>query len=96
MKSLAANLFLREKIKTTEARAKELRSFAERQISRAKTDSVQSRRMLARFFTREVVKKLISQIAPRYKGRKGGYTRTIKLGARKSNGAKMAVIELVK
>jgi large subunit ribosomal protein L17 len=96
LKGLATNLILKEKIETTEAKAKELAKFVEKQISRAKIDSVYSRRLLARFFSKETVKKLITDIALRYKGRKGGYTRIIKLGPRRSNGAKMVIIELVK
>lgn len=96
LKSLARELFLKEKIKTTEAKAKELAPFAENKITRAKTNSLFSRRLLAREFSSETVKKLVDEIGPRYKERKGGYTRIIKLGPRKSNGAKMAIIELIK
>lgn len=96
LKSLAQSLILKEKIKTTEAKAKELAPFIGKQISRAKIDNIQSRRILKKFFSEEIVKKLITEIAPRYKERKGGYTRIIKLGPRKSDGAKMAIIELVK
>lgn len=96
LKGLATNLILKEKIETTEAKAKELARFVEKQISRAKIDNLYSRRLLARSFSKEIVKKLITEIAPRYKERKGGYTRIIKLGPRKSNGAKMVIIELVK
>ena len=96
LKSLASALLLKEKIKTTEAKAKEVASFVEKQITRAKAGSLSSRRLLTRDFSPEVVKKLVNEIAPRYKERKGGYTRIIKLGPRKSNGAKMAIIELIK
>jgi large subunit ribosomal protein L17 len=96
LRSLAQNLILKEKIKTTTAKAKELSSFIEKQITKAKVDSLQTRRILASFFSKEIVKKLITEIAPRYKERKGGYTRIIKTGPRKSNGAKMVIIELIK
>ena len=96
LKSLAQSLILKEKIKTTEIKAKELAPFIAKEISRAKIDNLQSRRILRKFFSKEVIKKLITEIAPRYKERKGGYTRIIKLGPRKSNGAKMAIIELIK
>ncbi|XOB40444.1 MAG: 50S ribosomal protein L17 [Candidatus Nealsonbacteria bacterium] len=96
LNSLARELFLREKIKTTEAKAKEVSGFAEKQITKAKIGNLSSRRLLARRFSPEVVKKMIDEIAPRYKDRKGGYTRIIKMGPRRSDGARMAIIELVK
>ncbi len=96
LKTLAVSLISKEKIKTTEAKAKELVSFVEKKISQAKIGSLHSRRVLMRFFPKEIVKKLIEEIGPRYKERKGGYTRIIKLGPRKSNGARMVIIELIK
>ncbi len=96
LKSLARELFLKEKIKTTETKAKELLPYIEKKITRAKIGDLSSRRILGREFSPEVVKKLINEITPRYKERKGGYARIIKLGPRKSDGAKMAIIELVK
>ncbi len=96
LKSLARELFLREKIKTTEAKAKELSAFAEKQITKAKKANLASRRLLAKNFSSTITKKIFDEIAPKYKERKGGYTRVIKLGPRKSDGAKMAIIELVK
>ena len=96
LRSLARELFLKEKIKTTEAKAKELSSFAEKQITKAKKSNLAARRLLAKNFSSEIVKKIVEEIAPMYKDRKGGYTRIIKLGPRKSDGARMAVIELVK
>ena len=89
-------LLAHEKVTTTEAKAKEVASFVEKQITRAKAGSLSSRRLLTRDFSPEIVKKLVNEIAPKYKERKGGYTRIIKLGPRKSNGAKMAIIELIK
>jgi len=96
LKSLASSLILREKIKITEAKAKETAKFLEKFITLAKKGGLHSRRILARFFSPKIVKKLIEEITPRYKERKGGYTKILKLGPRKSNGAKMAIIELVK
>lgn len=97
LKTMATSLILKEKIKTTEAKAKEVARFVEKKITIAKkSDSLHARRMLLRFFSPKIVKKLIEEIAPRYKERKGGYTRKIKLGPNKSNGAKMNIIELVK
>jgi large subunit ribosomal protein L17 len=80
MISLARALFLHGKITTTEAKAKELSSFAQKIITRSKKQDIASRRFLA---------------GPKYKDRKGGYVRIIKLAPRKSDGAKMAIIELV-
>jgi len=96
LKSLALAFILDEKIKTTEAKAKELRPFFEKYINRAKNKDLATRRFLSKFFPAKAVKKLVDEIGPRYKDRKGGYTRIIKLGPRKTDGAKMAIIELVK
>ena len=96
LKSLASALILKEKIKTTEAKAKEMRSFIEKHIERAKNSNLATKRFLARIFPPLAVKKLTGEIGPRYKERKGGYTRVIKLGPRKTDGAKMAIIELIK
>ena len=87
---------MHEKIKTTEAKAKELRSVAEKMITKAKNVNLANRRILAENLTPEMTKKIIDQIAPRYIERHGGYTRVIKLGPRNSDGAKMAIIELLK
>jgi len=96
LRSLVRELFLKEKIKLTEAKAKEISIFAEKEIQEAKTGDLHSKKLLARKFSRNIVKKLVNEIAPRYKERKGGYTRIIKLGPRKSDGAKMSIIELLK
>ena len=96
LKILASSLFLKGKIKTTLAKAKEFSQFAEKSITLAKKSDITSKRQLLRNFPYPVVKKLIDEIAPRYKERKGGYTRILKLGQRKSDGAKMAIVELVK
>lgn len=96
LRVLVNNFFLQEKIKTTEAKAKELRSIAEKMITKAKDASLANRRMLARDLTPKMTKKVIEEIAPTYKERQGGYTRIMKLGPRHSDGAHMAIIELVK
>ncbi|MEA3344369.1 MAG: 50S ribosomal protein L17 [Patescibacteria group bacterium] len=95
LKSLARSLFLHKKIKTTEAKAKEVSGVAEKFITRGKKQDLASRRILAKYFSKDLVKKIVDDIAPKYKSRPGGYTRIIKLGQRKSDGAKMAIIELV-
>ncbi|RLF36174.1 MAG: 50S ribosomal protein L17 [Thermoplasmata archaeon] len=94
-KALATSLILNEKIITTEAKAKELRSFIEKTITRAKKDTLANRRLLAKIFSKKIIKKLFEEIGPRYKDRPGGYTRIIKLNPRPSDGAKMAIIEFV-
>ena len=95
--SLALNLIVREKIKTTEPKAKELRPFIEKLLTLAKTNTLAVRRLvIAKLSNRNrESKKLFEVIAPRYAERKGGYTRILKLGARKSDGARMAIIEFV-
>jgi len=95
LKSLTTSLFLHGKIKTTETKAKELRSVAEKFITRAKDNKLSNRRILAKTLSPVVLKKLFDEVAPQYGSRNGGYTRIIRLGERKSDGAKMAVIELV-
>ena len=97
LKSLVRALILKDKIKTTEVKAKEVQPIIEKLITRAKNkNNLHSRRLLARSFSPEIVKKLIDKLGPKYKERKGGYTRIIKLGLRKGDGAKMAIIELLK
>ncbi len=93
---MANNLFLHERIETTEAKAKELRSIAEKFITNAKAGKLSDRRLLARVLEPKAVKKLVSEISPKYMDRNGGYTRIIKLGPRSSDGARMVIIELVK
>ena len=95
MKSLASSFFMLGKIKTTEAKAKELRPYVEKFITRAKTQDLSSTRIISSYFADKVVKKVFEH-GKSYANRAGGYTRITKLGARKSDGARMAVIELVK
>ena len=96
LKSLASALILNEKIKTTEMKSKEVSKFVEKKITKAKKGTITARRLLSQSFSPKIVKKLIDEIGPRYKERKGGYTRIIKLGPRRSDGARMAIIEFVK
>jgi large subunit ribosomal protein L17 len=86
----------RERIVTTLPKAKELRPIAERVITRGKTDSVPARRWVRQWVPdRGLVTKVFDTIAPRFEDRAGGYTRIVKLGPRKGDGAEMAVLELV-
>ena len=96
LRVLLNNFLLHEKIKTTEAKAKELRSLVEKMITRAKKVNLANRRIIARDLTPQMTKKIIDEIAPLYKERQGGYTRITKLGPRNSDSAKMVIIELVK
>ena len=94
--NMANALFKHEQIKTTLPKAKDLRSYAERLITQAKKGTLHTRRLLAaRLRDDAVVKKLIEVLAPRYKDRKGGYTRVVKAGFRYGDAAPMAMIELV-
>ena len=94
--NMANSLFDHEIIKTTLPKAKELRRIAEPLITLAKTDSVANRRSaFSKMRDKEMVGKLFSELAPRYKDRPGGYTRILKCGFRSGDAAPMAYIELV-
>ena len=96
MRSLSEELIKREKITTTLAKAKELRPVVEKMVTRARVGTVASRRILrSRLATQTAVKKLVDDIAPRYKERSGGYTRITKIGRRAGDASPMAVIEFV-
>lgn len=97
MKSLVLNLVIKGKIKTTEAKAKELRPYMEKMITLAKKNTLAGKRITASrlYNNKKAVKKLFDDIAPKYSDRSGGYTRIIKLGVRKSDSAKLAQIEFV-
>lgn len=95
-RSMLTSLFQYERIETTEAKAKELRGFAEKMITLAKRGDLHARRQVLAFvMDEEVVRKLFDTIAPKYAERPGGYTRVIKLGVRKGDAAPTAIIELV-
>jgi len=96
LRNLAESLFEHERIRTTEAKAKALRPYAERLITKAKKGTVHHRRqVLSDIENRAVVHKLFADIGPRFSERNGGYTRIVKLGQRSGDGAPMALIELV-
>jgi large subunit ribosomal protein L17 len=94
--NLAKSLFEHDKITTTEAKARALRPYAERLITKAKKGDLHNRRqVLAVLRDKDIVFRLFDEIAPNYANRPGGYTRIIKAGNRKGDNAPMAVIELV-
>ncbi|PIV10416.1 MAG: 50S ribosomal protein L17 [Candidatus Portnoybacteria bacterium CG03_land_8_20_14_0_80_41_10] len=124
LKNLAAHLILKERITTTEEKAKEIRPFVEKLITKGKSamtsreqsasgqdgsppkadasperaskgNGLAAVRYLTKYLPVKARQKLISQISPRYQKRNGGYARIIKLGPRRTDGAKMAIIELV-
>lgn len=96
MTSLAQALFMEDRIVTTVAKAKALRPYAEKLITRAKKGDLHSRREALKHLKRkEVVDRLFHDVAPEYADRNGGYTRIVKLGFRKSDAAEIALIELV-
>ena len=97
LSSLALSLVIHGKIKTTEAKARELRPFIERLVTKGRSTNVHTRRLIAsRLMNRkQETKKLIDEITPKYKDRQGGYTRIIKLPPRVGDAAKMAIIEFV-
>ena len=95
-RSMVTSLFKYERIETTKAKAKEVQRMAEKMITRAKVDSVHTRRMIARDIVDEaILAKLFTDIAPLYIERTGGYTRILKTGNRKGDAAEMAILELV-
>jgi large subunit ribosomal protein L17 len=96
LRSLAAALLANERIKTTETRAKEVRTLVDRIITWGKRGDVHSRRLaLAELGDQALVKKVFDDIAPRCADREGGYTRILKLGPRKGDAAPMVIMELV-
>ena len=95
-RSMLTSFFQYERIETTEAKAKELRSLADQMVTLAKRGDLHARRqVLAYLMDESVVKKLFDTIAPKYADRQGGYTRVIKTGLRKGDAAPLAIIELV-
>jgi large subunit ribosomal protein L17 len=95
-RNMVTSLLNHERIVTTDAKAKEIRSVAEKMITLGKRGDLHAHRQAAAYIReKSVVTKLFSNIAPRYKDRQGGYTRIIKLGQRLGDAASLSVIELV-
>ena len=95
-RNMTTSLFRHEVIRTTLAKAKELRRTAEPLITLAKMDSVAKRRLaFSRLRDRDIVGKLFNELAPRYESRPGGYLRILKCGFRPGDSAPMAIVELV-
>jgi large subunit ribosomal protein L17 len=95
-RNMVTSLLNHERIVTTDAKAKEIRSVAEKMITLGKRGDLHAQRQAAAYIReKSVVTKLFSTIAPRYKDRAGGYTRIIKLGQRLGDAASLSVIELV-
>ncbi len=96
IRNQVTDLLRYEKLQTTEAKASELRREVERVITLARAGDVHRRRLVMnRVYDSRVVSKLFDELAPRFSDRPGGYTRIIKLGPRRGDGAPMAQIELV-
>ena len=110
LRDLTTDLIVHERIQTTETRAKELRSVVEKMITLGKRGDLHARRQAAQYIRRELVtvtndegeereifaiQKLFDDVAPRYTERQGGYTRIMKMGPRRGDGAPVVVIELV-
>lgn len=95
LRNLAGSFVLEGKIKTTEVRAKTIRSFVEKAITKGKRQELSTYRQLLRKFPKNAARKIFYELAPKYKHRSGGYTRITKLGPRASDGARMAILEFV-
>ena len=96
LRALTTSFLKHGRIETTEARAKETKRLAEKMITLAKRGDLHARRQVLAFVTEEdVVKNLFDNIAPKYAERNGGYTRILKMGPRRGDGAEVVVLELV-
>ncbi len=95
-RNMVTSLLNHEKITTTDAKAKEIRTFTEKMITLGKRGDLHAMRQAASFIReKDVLKKLFDTIAPRYSERHGGYTRIIKVGIRQGDTAPISIIELV-
>lgn len=92
---MLGELIMRERLLTTEAKAKSLRPAAEKLITVAKRNTLHARRLLSQRLAAETARKLVNVIAPRMHDRRGGYTRVIRLTRRPSDASRMAIIEFM-
>ncbi|MCX6729981.1 MAG: 50S ribosomal protein L17 [Candidatus Portnoybacteria bacterium] len=95
LRSLANAVILKGRIATTEGKAKKVKPFLEKAITKSRENTLANRRLLLMDFTPRIVDKLIKEIGPKYVGHSGGYTRIMKTVNRKSDSAKMVFIELI-
>lgn len=95
-RNMVTSLYRYERVTTTKSKALEVRKAAEKLITRAKVDTVHNRRIAAKFIADEkILNKLFTEIGPRMKDRKGGYTRILKMGYRQGDAADVVILELV-
>lgn len=96
LRNLVTSLIKENRIKTTEARAKEVKSIAEKMVTLAKKGDLAARRQaLAYIYDEDVVRKLFDTVGPKYADRQGGYTRIIRAGYRRGDAAQMVILEMV-
>lgn len=94
MRNLVKALLKREQIRTTDAKAKELRRWADRIVTIGKKGSLHARRQAFAYLgSRRLVKRLFDEVAPRFQGRAGGYTRVLKIGPRRGDAAPLSLVE---
>jgi large subunit ribosomal protein L17 len=95
LKGLVRSLIIYKRIETTETRAKDVRSIAEKMVTRAKQDTLHARRVARKYIDDEsVIKELFDNVGPRFRDRPGGYTRMAKVGVRRGDGAPLVILEL--
>ena len=94
MRNLVTALLVREQVRTTDAKAKELRRWGDRMVTLGKKDSVHARRLAYAYLgSRKLVQRLFDDVAPRFTDRNGGYTRVLKLGPRRGDAAPVSIVE---
>ena len=94
LRNLLKALVLREQVRTTDAKAKELRRWADRLVTLGKKNSVHTRRLAFSYLgSRKLVQRLFDEVAPRFQGRAGGYTRVLKIGPRRGDAAPISLVE---